>query len=169
MQNYMTDIPDKGLRAVLRSPKLDATFGEQRCFGFYYYMNVGKFGILRVYQVADDRNSKRKLLWKRSKNHKKDWNKVEISYNTTGGQWDYIEIEAERGSQKNGDIAIDDVMLSEVSCEVLHMPGKLLCDIYFTESSTSLAIFFLTRTSNRGVATPLKYPNHSYILLLISE
>ena len=140
MQNYMTDIPDKGLRAVLRSPKLDATFGEQRCFGFYYYMNGGKFGVLRVYQV-DDRNNKRKLLWKKSKNHKKDWNKVEISYNTTGGQWDYIEIEAERGSQKNGDIAIDDVMLFGVSCEVLHMPGKLSCETYLTKFLSSSVPF----------------------------
>ncbi|XP_072032158.1 MAM and LDL-receptor class A domain-containing protein 1-like [Amphiura filiformis] len=124
MQNYMTDIPDKGLRATLRSPKLDATPREQRCIGFYYYMDYGDFGTLRVYQVDEDYNT-RNLIWKKSKSHGKEWNKVEISYNTTGGVWEYIEFEAEKGPSKVGDIAIDDFMLSGVSCEVLHTPERL--------------------------------------------
>lgn len=118
----MTDIPPRGSRAALRSPKLDASPDEQRCLGFYYYMDKAKFGILRVYLISEE--NIRQLLWETSQDHGRDWVKAEVSYNTTGEAWEYIEIEAERGPLRDGDIGIDDVVLSGVSCEILHRPGK---------------------------------------------
>ncbi|XP_022096407.1 MAM and LDL-receptor class A domain-containing protein 1-like [Acanthaster planci] len=115
-----TSVPhQQGDKARLLSPVFDDTYGE--CLHLWYHMYGSDIGQFNVYGYDTVTNVKSKALFSLSGNQGNEWRFTQITFNAPH---DYqIIIEGVRGKYWQGDIAIDDVLLTTGAC-----PRAGFCD-----------------------------------------
>ncbi|XP_043191651.1 MAM and LDL-receptor class A domain-containing protein 1-like [Amphibalanus amphitrite] len=99
-----------GDRARLLSPQLSA--GQPRCFRFWLYLFGPGVGTLRVLLLAGDR---RQELWRLSGPAGQQWHQGLVTVSAEAGTF-RLALEAELGTERLGDIAVDDVSLESGIC-----------------------------------------------------
>ncbi|XP_033751987.1 MAM and LDL-receptor class A domain-containing protein 1-like [Pecten maximus] len=99
---------------IARIQSQSFTPGGSRCFHFWYFLTGSGIGSLNVYLVTASGNQ---TLWSLSGNQKNMWQSAQVSLNSTT-QFTVI-IEGIRGSNYQGDIAIDDVSFTTSSCTLM--------------------------------------------------
>ncbi|XP_033638977.1 MAM and LDL-receptor class A domain-containing protein 1-like [Asterias rubens] len=109
----------KGDVARIFSPVFDDTYGE--CLHMWYHMNGQTIGQLSVYGYDTVTQIKTAALFSLSGDQRNEWRFIQLTFKAAH---DYqIIVEGVCGADYQGDIAIDDVLLTTGSC-----PKAGLCD-----------------------------------------
>jgi len=103
----------QGEKAILKTPKFAQV--QLACLKFWYHMKGTGIGSLSVYEAHDERHTITKtLLWTKTAEQGPNWLKAQVEMTTSN---DFqILFEGTRGSDYNGDIAIDDIILQRGRC-----------------------------------------------------
>ncbi|XP_047128245.1 MAM and LDL-receptor class A domain-containing protein 1 isoform X1 [Hydra vulgaris] len=104
--------------AVLRSPPIRATLGAV-CFSFYFHMHGADINALNVYSVY---NGVRTKVWTRFGTQGNRWRHGQVNIRGISSIFN-IDIEGVRGISYEGDISIDDIVVSDGKC-----PPTRYCD-----------------------------------------
>ncbi|XP_046856415.1 uncharacterized protein LOC124449513 [Xenia sp. Carnegie-2017] len=86
-----------------------------RCFTFWYHMYGSTIGSLNIYQQY--MGGRLKLLWTLSGNRGNQWSRAQVTTNFTEAKTRII-VEGVRGSSYTGDIALDDFVFLNGSCDI---------------------------------------------------
>lgn len=141
----------KGDKArLLSTPNFTAI---PRCLQFFYHMHGLGIGSLRVYIKSDGLSEKE--VWSQNGRKGNQWNRARIQIPTTKSL--VIIIEAERGNNWSGDIAIDSFNLSPGSCgDSINFLAPIRAPP--TTSSTTSAIQTTTTTTATTTTTTTSLP-----------
>ncbi|XP_061182910.1 MAM and LDL-receptor class A domain-containing protein 1-like [Saccostrea echinata] len=101
---------ESGAKFHFETPLIPAT---QRCLSFWYHMNGGNVGTLNVLRNGNQ-------VWTKTGTQGDQWNKAEFNVNDNINY--KVTFEAIRGDGWQGDVAIDDVLLSATPCGQLSTP-----------------------------------------------
>ncbi|XP_071492673.1 MAM and LDL-receptor class A domain-containing protein 1-like isoform X7 [Diadema antillarum] len=104
-----------GQVARLTSPSAQYSSGPQ-CLTFWYHMYGGTINSLNVYKSASSTASGGDVLFSRTGQVGDVWNEAQVTMNNNTQPF-YITFEGVCGSSFTGDIAIDDIVLSQGSCQ----------------------------------------------------
>lgn len=99
-------------RAVLLSPMVTSAVTTTKCMQFWYHMYGKTIGSLNIYIQRN--NSQAKQIWSRTGNQQNMWRHGQVTIYQYGVY--SIMIEAVRGLGYQGDIAIDDVVITNGAC-----------------------------------------------------
>ncbi|XP_071492677.1 MAM and LDL-receptor class A domain-containing protein 2-like isoform X11 [Diadema antillarum] len=103
-----------GQDARLTSPA-QYRYGPQ-CLTFWYHMYGGTINSLNVYKSASSTSSGGDVLFSRTGQVGDVWNEAQVTMNNNTQPF-YITFEGVCGSSYTGDIAIDDIVLSQGPCQ----------------------------------------------------
>ncbi|KAK7488814.1 hypothetical protein BaRGS_00019949, partial [Batillaria attramentaria] len=103
----------KGDEALLATPTLTWT-SPTSCFTFWYNMNGAAIGTLELLTVAPDLRRNKHVLWTMSGSQGLQWHQAKITVNTISPL--RFLFRGVRGDSYTGDIAIDDVKVTEGGC-----------------------------------------------------
>ncbi|XP_057298293.1 MAM and LDL-receptor class A domain-containing protein 2-like isoform X2 [Hydractinia symbiolongicarpus] len=104
--------------AVLRSPAIRPTVGFV-CFSFYYHMHGAHVNSLYIYKII---NGRRTRIWKRIGTQGNQWRRGQVNIRGLKGIF-YIEVQGVRGLSYQGDISLDDFVVTSGKC-----PPPPYCD-----------------------------------------
>lgn len=99
--------------AILVSKFFDG--GAARCLRFWYHMYGASIGSLNVYQGANGSQIPNQV-WTRNGNQENIWRRAIVPLNRLTGKQYQILIKGVRGVGYTGDIAIDDLMVTDGQC-----------------------------------------------------
>ncbi|KAK0068562.1 MAM and LDL-receptor class A domain-containing protein 2, partial [Biomphalaria pfeifferi] len=110
-----------GDNAVFSSERLPATTGNGGCFTFWYHMYGSGIGTLNIYlSISPTQNS---TIWSLRGNQQNAWLNGQVPVNSPYSSF-FIYIEGVRGSDYNGDIAMDDVSYQTTPCGYIPINAK---------------------------------------------
>ncbi|GFN85250.1 MAM and LDL-receptor class a domain-containing protein 2-like [Plakobranchus ocellatus] len=121
----------QGDTAILTSPVLPPTNGIN-CLSFWYHMYGPDIGSL---QLITSIGGQTKVMWRRKGSQENKWVRAAINVHSTTNFQVYLE--AIRGKDYRGDIAVDDIILTHNAC-----PLKELALLFFPYSIPDPAAFF---------------------------
>lgn len=99
-------------RAVLTTPTILGQAYQAKCMQFWYHMYGTTIGSLNIY--IQNNGSQARQIWSRTGNQQNIWRHGQVNLNNYGPY--KVLIEGVRGLSYQGDIAIDDVVITDGSC-----------------------------------------------------
>ncbi|BFZ04222.1 hypothetical protein BsWGS_07261 [Bradybaena similaris] len=112
-----------GKKATLYSPQITIPQGQSKCFSFWYYMYGEAVNMLEVLMAI---GSTQKQIWIQQGNKGAKWLVAQLPLNSASPVTLYI-----RGTSSydyTGDIAIDDITLTDGPCTATSQLAALSCD-----------------------------------------
>ncbi|XP_076802493.1 MAM and LDL-receptor class A domain-containing protein 1-like [Clavelina lepadiformis] len=116
------------------------------CVEFYYHMFGANVGSLTLYRINHDKNDAYWKMWTRSGSQGNRWNYLSYRH-TANMRWSLV-IEGVRGLY-NGDIAIDDIKITEANCALRERECDFEADCHFTQDKTDDGVDWVKK---RGAA-----------------
>ncbi|XP_070174121.1 MAM and LDL-receptor class A domain-containing protein 1-like [Littorina saxatilis] len=101
-----------GEKATMVTPKIRTT-EPKNCLTFWYHMRGASVGMLKVLVLLT--GNRRYPLWNRSGNQGNEWNKASVEMDASPVPFQLL-FEGTVGQGTAGDIAIDDIELTEMPC-----------------------------------------------------
>ena len=90
-----------------------------KCLQFWYHMFGADIGTLNVIQKTGPGNKSESLLWTLSGQQGTKWLNGRVSLNKNPSKNFWIVFEGVRGKGYQGDIAIDDILITNAGCSIL--------------------------------------------------
>ncbi|XP_056017904.1 MAM and LDL-receptor class A domain-containing protein 2-like isoform X2 [Ostrea edulis] len=101
----------QGTKAIMRSPLFQTTGNS--CLSFFYNMNGADIGELTV-QIEEGDNTS--MVWRKQGNQGSEWRRAIVTLSSQEAFW--VLFVGRKGSGYRGDIAIDDVSITENECKM---------------------------------------------------
>ncbi|XP_035827615.1 MAM and LDL-receptor class A domain-containing protein 1 [Aplysia californica] len=102
-----------GDKAVLTSAQISRPTGSTKCFSMWYSMYGASVNELKVSTVS---SGSRNTIWVKHGNQGPGWKKITYDLDNSAPTQFTLEISATQGTSFTGDIAIDDIQLSDGDC-----------------------------------------------------
>ncbi|MEO1054584.1 MAG: S8 family serine peptidase [Bacteroidota bacterium] len=143
-----TGYPNK--RAILTSPCFDLTGESQASLSFDYHMTGNAVGTFDV-EASDDNGATWTTVWTRSGDQGANWNAGDVNLNAYAGATLKLRLNAVSGSSWQGDIAVDNVVVSSGAAGDTQAPTIPTGLAASNVTETTLTLTWNASTDNVGV------------------